>query len=317
MTKLIVISLTAIPAAAVFAQFDPAGPKSVLNPPIATPPPANLPAGTLALIGNTPITPADFKPYLERLNTQQRTALATDPKKLDQFIRTFLAQRLLLDEAVATGWDRLPENEVQLKRVRDNAIADGYLESVARPPAGFPSEDEIKQAYEANLPSFAYPRQILLAQIFIATPANATPEETKLAQDRIGMLATYLADPKNDFAKVATAKSEDPATAPRGGEVGWLSEGQIHPSIRAAAMGLKKGEISAPIRLDIGWLLIRVTDDKPARTLSLEEVRPLVVARLQEARQRNESAAYIRNLVDKQRIAIDREAFTQFVQQGK
>lgn len=317
LTKLIVISLLAASSAGAFAQFDPGSPKVATNPPIATPAPTNLPAGTLALIGNTAFSPADLKPYLARLNSQQRTALATDPKKLDQFIRAFLSQRLLLEEAVSSGWDRQEANEAQLQRVRDNAIADGYLESIARPPESFPSDEEVKRAYEASLASFASPRQILVAQIFVACPANASPEQLKLGQERIEMLATYLKDPKNDFATVATNKSEDASTAARGGEVGWLTEGQIHPTLREVAINLKKGQISAPIRVDMGWLLIKINDEKPARTLSLEEVRPLVVARLREARQRTESAAYIQKLVEKQPIAIDREAIVQIVREGK
>lgn len=275
------------------------------SPPSAAPSATPLPAGAIAKIGNVTFMVDEFRPYLAKLNAEQRTALATDPKKLDQFVRAFLAQRLLVQEALAKGWDRQPEAEIQLRRLRENAVADGYLESITAPPKSFPSEEQIKQAYEANQKSFQVPRQLKLSQIFIACPENASPEEVKKTKERIDMLAKYLTDPKADFTQVAKTKSEDAETATRGGEIGWVTEAQIHASIRPTAVALKKGETSAPFRISIGWLILRATDEREARTLSLEEVRPMIVARLREARQRQESAAYMRALVKDQPVTIE------------
>ncbi len=62
-----------------------------------------------------------------------------------------------------------------------------------------------------------------------------------------------------DFADLARSYSED-ASAPQGGDLGWLSPGETVPAFEHAMNALAINEVSAPIRSPFGWHLIQVLD---------------------------------------------------------
>ena len=69
------------------------------------------------------------------------------------------------------------------------------------------------------------------------------------------------------FSDLARRYSED-ASAPQGGELGWLTPGETVPAFQQALDALKQGEISQPVRTQFGWHLIQVED---RRTKDMKE----------------------------------------------
>ncbi len=72
-----------------------------------------------------------------------------------------------------------------------------------------------------------------------------------------------IVDDGEDFATVAKEVSEDPGSAPNGGDLGCFSKGQMVPEFEKAAFSLEKGEVSQPIKTDFGYHIIQVYDIKP------------------------------------------------------
>ena len=70
-------------------------------------------------------------------------------------------------------------------------------------------------------------------------------------------------DNKADFAQLARVHSEDTSSS-KGGELGWLSEGDTVPEFEAAMSKLKINEISEPVRSSFGWHLIQVLERRSA-----------------------------------------------------
>ena len=60
-----------------------------------------------------------------------------------------------------------------------------------------------------------------------------------------------------DFGELARLHSED-GSAPKGGDLGWLSPGDTMPEFERAMHVLKPGQISEPVRSQFGWHLIQV-----------------------------------------------------------
>ena len=63
-----------------------------------------------------------------------------------------------------------------------------------------------------------------------------------------------------DFAALARANSEDPGSAARGGDLGWVSPGQLVPPFEEAMARLSPGELSQPVQTSFGWHLIQVLE---------------------------------------------------------
>jgi peptidyl-prolyl cis-trans isomerase SurA len=59
------------------------------------------------------------------------------------------------------------------------------------------------------------------------------------------------------FAELAKRYSED-ASAPQGGDLGWLNPGDTVPAFEQAMNKLKDGEVSEPVKTQFGWHLIQV-----------------------------------------------------------
>lgn len=95
--------------------------------------------------------------------------------------------------------------------------------------------------------------------------AQISPEPTDPVKAEADALAKAFAARKRiedgeDFAEVAKEVSEDPGSAPNGGELGWFGRGQMVPEFEDAAFSLAVGEISQPVKTDFGFHIIQVEE---------------------------------------------------------
>jgi peptidyl-prolyl cis-trans isomerase SurA len=63
-----------------------------------------------------------------------------------------------------------------------------------------------------------------------------------------------------DFAALARANSQDPLSAARGGDLGWLSQGDTVPEFEDQMNRLQPGELSQPFKTQFGWHLLQVEE---------------------------------------------------------
>lgn len=231
------------------------------------------------------------------LTPAEQAALESNPALKEQYLQLARAQQLLLAEARKAKWDEQPEVQLRMERARDKALAESWLESIAAPAPDYPSEAELKAAWEQRKASFATPRQHRLAQIFIACPKGADQAAVARAEARLAAVKKRLSGAGEDFATIARSESEDKSSAPAGGEIGWLSEGQIQPELRAPVVRLLKHEISAPLRLNDGWHILKCLDRREARTPAFEDCRPVLTQQLRAEKMKANSEAYVAQLL--------------------
>jgi peptidyl-prolyl cis-trans isomerase SurA len=67
------------------------------------------------------------------------------------------------------------------------------------------------------------------------------------------------------FATLAVLYSEDPGSATRGGELGFVSRGDLVPEFSAVAFNLKEGEVSKIVKTDYGYHIIQLVEKKGER----------------------------------------------------
>ena len=262
-------------------------------------------ADVVARIGTTDIKADDIRSSIDSLDAKQQAALAKDPNLLNQLVRSLLVQRVVLNEALSKHWDQDPTVVAELARLRENTIRESYLASVSQPPPAYPSDAELKAAYDADKAAFLVPKQYRLAQIFIALPKTAEKAGTDKVQTRLDSLKKDLHQKDADFAAIARTQSEESQSASNGGEIGWLTENQIQPEIRSQVASLPKGAVSDPIRLADGWHIVKVLDLKDPYTPSLDEVRPQLTERLRADRAKALSQEYVAKLLQQTPVSIN------------
>lgn len=266
----------------------------------------------IARVGATEIKADQVKPFLAGVSEQDREALLKNPAALSQAVRTLILQQLLFKEALAAGWDKAPEVAEQIERLKQGVVAESYLQSVAKIPDGFPSDQDVKSLYEARREDMKVPKQIQLAQIYVAVPQDAD----KAAQDKAKVKVDEVAKAakSGDFAAVAREKSDERESATRGGAVGWLAEAQIQPEIRTKVASLPKGAVSDPIRLADGWYVVKVLDTKDAHIATFEEVKDQLVRLLRNERARANREAYMSKLQQQNPVVLDELALDKLIE---
>lgn len=264
-------------------------------------------------VGGLEMKAAQVRAFVAGLDPAQQKAIVSNPVVLTQVVRQMLAQKLLLQEAAAKKWEKRPEVAAQLERARESAIAESYLSAVAKPPAEFPSESDLQEAYEANMASYLVPRQFELAQIFVALPQGADAAAEKTAKAKLDKIQKRLRGPKADFAAIATEDSDDRMTGLQGGKMGWVAETQLAPDIKPVVTGLPKGSVSEPLRLNDGWHFLKLLDTKPAGAKPLAEVRDQLIQQLRADRAQELRRAYFGGLLAKNPIAINELALQKLV----
>ena len=63
-----------------------------------------------------------------------------------------------------------------------------------------------------------------------------------------------------DFSELASAHSQDITTSLKGGELGWISEGQLEPAFDTLLAQLPLNEVSEPFESSMGWHLVEVLE---------------------------------------------------------
>ncbi len=252
------------------------------------------PAAVLGKAGDIEITGSEIREIVAGLEAEQQAALAKDPAALGQYVRALLVQRLVLKQALDKKWDQDPAVISKLVRARESALTESFLQEASTPEPGYPSEAELTEAYESSKSKLLLPRGYQLAQIYIAK------DKTKLDS-----VQKQLKAKNADFAALARAHSEEAASAARGGEIGWLTEDQIQPEIRAKLPDLTKGSVTEPVKLQDGWHILKLLDLREPRTPALDEIRDSFVTQLRADRSRIKRQEYLAELVKDHPLAIN------------
>ena len=138
-----------------------------------------------------------------------------------------------------------------------------------------PADDAaVKAVYDSRKGEFT---EMKASHILFKAETEAEVQEAlKKAQDlRPKLLAGQ------DFAKTAEALSQDPTAKANKGDLGWFGTGAMQKPFEQAAMALKEGEISEPVRTSFGIHLIRL---EGRRTKPFEQVKEQLRAQLTRER---------------------------------
>jgi parvulin-like peptidyl-prolyl isomerase len=257
-------------------------------------------------VGSIELHQSEVLASLGTLGAVDKEALEHDPATLTKLVRSMLVQRIVLQEALEKKWDEESTIQPLLKSTREAAISDSYLKNINRPPESYPSEAELKAAYDSSRAALTVPRSFRLAQIFIADETGAE-KKLKTVQQR-------LKDNPSSFAQVAREVSEEKESASRDGEIGWLKESQIQPEILAQLPKLSINVISQPVRLKDGWHILKVLDVREPFTPIFDQVRVQLAQRLRAEKTRMNMQEHMSKLLQDHPVAVNEVALSKLLQ---
>jgi peptidyl-prolyl cis-trans isomerase SurA len=122
------------------------------------------------------------------------------------------------------------------------------------------------------------------------------------AQRRLNGFRDQIKVKASDFAVLAKKHSED-GSAPNGGNLGWMSPGELVPEFEQAMNQLNINEVSDPVRTEFGWHLIQVVERRQAQ-LSADKQRDYARAAIREKKMDQAYQDWLRQIRDAATVEI-------------
>ena len=218
--------------------------------------------------------------------------------KSDEVFKQFVHQETLNQAVLKAAYANKADDNAQIKTVMERAaqrvLVESYLNQVVRANLDpkFPSEAQVREAYDKNPDAFRVPERVHLWQIFIALDSTATDKEVKAAWARANRVSDDLRANKGDFGALAKQHSAHEASRVNDGYMGLLKSSDLLPPIAEALKKLKAGQVSEPIASETGLHVLKRGATVAAEMLDFERVREQLRARMvQEAMAKVRQAA--------------------------
>jgi len=173
----------------------------------------------------------------------------------------------------------LEENGLTEQSVKDNIRMYQLTKNVIATSIDI-SDEEVAQYFEDNKDSYGQKEEVVASHILLEDEATA---KDVLAKIKAG----------EDFADLAKTYSIDTTTNEAGGEIGYISRGQMEEQFEEVAFGLEKGSISDIVQTSEGYHIIKVTDKVPAEEAVFEDIKDEVYATVLEERINEEYASWL------------------------
>ena len=207
------------------------------------------------------------------------------------------------EEAFKQTMDQQKITLDQLKTdARTEIVVTRLVQEEIGPKVSVKSE-QVDDFYKKNPDKFQQPESVRASHILIRVPEGADAAAKAKAKTKAeGILKDVKAG--KDFATLAKANSEDPGSAPNGGDLNFFPRGQMVPAFDQAAFAMKSGEVSNLVETQFGFHIIKVTDKQPAKTVPLDQVRPQIQQYLEGQARQEQTQAFLASLKSKGKVEI-------------
>ena len=203
---------------------------------------------------------------IKHFSSQNQSA---DPAEARKMIIDQLAMQLLLSqEATKKGLEKSPEVTDQIDLSKQSILANAYVQDYFN---SNPVTDEMLAAEYEKIKSQMGGNEYKAHHILVEKEADAKDIIAKLKKN-----------PKA-FEALAKAKSKDPGSKERGGDLGWFDPRGMVPEFGAALGKLEKGKLTdEPVKTQFGYHVIMLDDTRPKVVPPLEQVKPALKQQVQQ-----------------------------------
>lgn len=143
-------------------------------------------------------------------------------------------------------------------------------------------DSELQAAYNSSIDRFRTPERVKVRHILIKTVGKNAAEQAA-AEGKANDLLKQLRGGA-DFAELAKKNSEDPGSAVKGGDLDWVTRGQMVANFEKTAFSLAPKQLSDVIKTEYGFHIVQVTEKEQAHVKPFAEVKDqLATERKREA----------------------------------
>ena len=230
----------------------------------------NMQDKILATVAGQPITASEVDMALMQMGARGQAYNTKEGRAA--LLENLIARKLFLLDAKKNLMEREPDFKEQLARVKDDMLTNYAIQkSVERVRV---TDDETKKFYDEN------PDKFDAGEIFNASHILVESEE------KANAIAADIASGSITFEDAAKKYSSCPSGA-EGGSLGEFGRGQMVPEFENACAAMEAGTVSAPVKTQFGWHLIRLNDKKEGGKITFadakNEIKDALLAEKQQA----------------------------------
>lgn len=193
----------------------------------------------VARVNQVELTYDDFKARLQMLE-QERGPIP--PERYGEILRALIREEILYQVGIAQRLDEEAAIKQRLEIARRQVIVEELLRRKVE-AASRVTDEEARKAYEENQPLFST-ETVGVSHIMVKTENEAEAVQAEIKAGK-------------PFAEIAKEKSQDTGSAEKGGDLGMVGRGQTEPEFEAAAFALQEGEISATVKTQYGYHVLK------------------------------------------------------------
>lgn len=218
-----------------------------------------------ATVNGTPIS----KKQLDQIMQQQAAQGMPDNQETRKMVIDQLAMQILVaQEATNKGLDKVAEVKEQLDMARLSILANSYVKDYMK--TATVSDEALKAEYD-KFKTTAGGTEFKARHILVASEEEAKDIIAKIKKD------------VKAFDGLAKAKSQDPGSKGKGGDLGWFNPRSMVPEFGEAVAKLEKGKFTeTPVKSQFGYHVIILDDSRPLAVPALDDVKAPLTQQLQQ-----------------------------------
>ncbi|HEY5380505.1 MAG TPA: peptidylprolyl isomerase [Pseudolabrys sp.] len=222
----------------------------------------------VATVNGTAIHESDLA--VAEAEAGQLPPMSPDAKK--DYLVQFMADMILVTKAAE---EKKIGDSADFKRkmefARKKLMMEDLLQSVAKDSM---TDAAMHKVYDDAVGKLPEEQEVHARHILFRAPAG-DEKAAKAAEDKAKAVEARLKKGE-DFAKIASELTEDPSGKANGGDLGYFTKEQMVPEFANVAFGLDKGKVSAPVKTQFGWHVIKVEDKRTKPKPKFDEVKPQI-----------------------------------------
>jgi peptidyl-prolyl cis-trans isomerase C len=250
--------------------------------------------GEIVRVGDAVLTGDD----LARLAPEDEQIPLTIEERRE-FVRRWVDTEVLRQEAIRRGFKSDPYVEARLKELEQQFLADYLVYAELRKRTEV-SEEEVERYYAAH--EREYLNEYRVSQILVGTPEDAARV--------VELLKTRSWD------WVANRYSID-AGAKRGGDLGYLTKGNMIPELETIVFDMKPNDVSGIVKSDFGYHVFKLDDVREALVpVGLDDVREQIMNTLMLEKRKEAYRELLDSLKAKADVRYKDESYLRPIESG-
>ena len=173
-----------------------------------------------------------------------------------------LGSREKMEEYFGKKYSQIKEERKEM--IREQQIVSKMQQQLIGEIKLTPSE---VRKYFNSIPKDSLPTIPTTVEVQIVTMEPKIPfEETDAIKSRLREFTEQVNKGEREFSSIARLYSEDPGSAPRGGELGFMSKGQLLPEFANVAFNLRDPKrVSQIVQTEYGYHIIQLIEKRGDR----------------------------------------------------